>query len=218
MTGKAWPAYFAKINASNGFASALQDQLTEYEDDIFVDSNSCVKISDITKGKTFPIRKLHELLTRNFQMESRPSLFRTRATSSQFTKRCHALEQGSCEYPKIHFSDQNGVSETACSSIESDNTISPLNISSSLTETIFETYSIRPDFLRILLSFGDEPHIAEARSSNHAQTILSNDDCKCKLPLQGAEGATLLIGTTRRRHVQTQLRRDEWSGTQKQLV
>lgn len=179
MTGKAWPAYFAKINASNGFASALQDQLTEYEDDIFVDSGSCVKISDITKGRLFLVSNLQKLLTRSFQMESRPSLFRTRATSSQFTKCCHVLKQGSCECPKIHFSDQNEVSKPACSSIQSDNTISPLNISSSLTETIFETYSIRPDFLRILLSFGDEPHIAEARSSNHAQTVLSNGDCKC---------------------------------------
>ncbi|ETS76549.1 hypothetical protein PFICI_11936 [Pestalotiopsis fici W106-1] len=139
MTEKAWPRYFANVNASNGFASALQDQLTEYEDDIFVTQNSCMKITDVTK-EGIKSHLIHNEI--------------------DFLSTYKALPR----------------STTRIISVESDNTISPLNINSSLAETLFNVYSIRPDFLRILLSFGDEPHIAEARSSNHAQTTSSNGD------------------------------------------
>lgn len=53
-------------------------------------------------------------------------------------------------------------------SVYSECTIEPLQISSELMCAIMLKYNVHPDFLRVLFSFGEEPHLAEASSSNIA--------------------------------------------------
>lgn len=50
-------------------------------------------------------------------------------------------------------------------SIFSKRTISPLQISSSLMRKLLYYYKVDPNFLRIIFSFGEEPHLAESSSS-----------------------------------------------------
>jgi hypothetical protein len=50
------------------------------------------------------------------------------------------------------------------SSIYSERTIEPLQITSELMRKILHKYEVHPDFLRVLFSFGEEPHLAEASS------------------------------------------------------
>jgi hypothetical protein len=52
--------------------------------------------------------------------------------------------------------------------VYSERTIGPLQISSNLMCGIMLKYDIHPDFLRVLFSFGEEPHLAEASSGNIA--------------------------------------------------
>ncbi|ORY60026.1 uncharacterized protein BCR38DRAFT_488219 [Pseudomassariella vexata] len=59
-------------------------------------------------------------------------------------------------------------------SIHSPRTIAPLKITSSLAAKVFQTYEVKENFLRVLLSFGDEPHQSEAGSSN--RTFVSSPD------------------------------------------
>jgi hypothetical protein len=52
--------------------------------------------------------------------------------------------------------------------VYSERTIEPLQISSKLMGGIMLKYDIHPDFLRVLFSFGEQPHLAEASSGNIA--------------------------------------------------
>ncbi|KUJ15959.1 uncharacterized protein LY89DRAFT_587507 [Mollisia scopiformis] len=61
-----------------------------------------------------------------------------------------------------------GKSRIRIISIYSERTIEPLQITSILTRKILHKYKVHPDFLRVLFSFGEEPHIAEASSNNLA--------------------------------------------------
>jgi hypothetical protein len=54
------------------------------------------------------------------------------------------------------------------SSIYSERTIYPLQITSDLLCKILRKYEVHPDFFRVVLSFGEEPHLAEASSGNLA--------------------------------------------------
>jgi hypothetical protein len=54
------------------------------------------------------------------------------------------------------------------SSIYSERTIYPLQITSDLLCKILRKYDVHPDFFRVVLSFGEEPHLAEASSGNLA--------------------------------------------------
>ncbi|KAI1075591.1 hypothetical protein F5B20DRAFT_594948 [Whalleya microplaca] len=60
-------------------------------------------------------------------------------------------------------------------SIHSPRTIAPLKITSSLAAKMLDVYDVNEGFLRVLLSFGDEPHQSEASSSNKTY-IASGDD------------------------------------------
>ncbi|KAL1979978.1 hypothetical protein VTN96DRAFT_4843 [Rasamsonia emersonii] len=51
-------------------------------------------------------------------------------------------------------------------SIYSENSIRPLMITSELMCHILRRHKVHPDFLHVLLSFGEEPHVAEAGSSH----------------------------------------------------
>ncbi|EXF81345.1 hypothetical protein CFIO01_01007 [Colletotrichum fioriniae PJ7] len=51
-------------------------------------------------------------------------------------------------------------------SVSSARTINPLRITSSVAARLFDRYKVRAEFLRVLLSFGDEPHQSEAGSAN----------------------------------------------------
>lgn len=53
-------------------------------------------------------------------------------------------------------------------SIYSERTIEPLQITSEIMRKMLFNYNVHPDFLRVLFSFGEEPHIAEASSNNLA--------------------------------------------------
>ena len=52
------------------------------------------------------------------------------------------------------------------SSIFSNRTISPLNITAALLEQLFSRYNIAPEFADVIASFGQEPNIAEGSSNN----------------------------------------------------
>jgi len=55
-------------------------------------------------------------------------------------------------------------------SIYSENSITPLNITSGLMCHILGGHDVHPDFLQVVLSFGEQPHIAEAGCSNYSYT------------------------------------------------
>ncbi|KAI0009695.1 hypothetical protein F4779DRAFT_617338 [Xylariaceae sp. FL0662B] len=59
-------------------------------------------------------------------------------------------------------------------SIHSRRTIAPLKITSALAAKMLRVYAVNEGFLRILLSFGDEPHQSEASSSN--KTYVASGD------------------------------------------
>jgi len=59
--------------------------------------------------------------------------------------------------------------------VYSERTIEPLQISSELMCALMLKYNIHSDFLRVLLSFGEEPHLAEASSSNIAVHSLGQE-------------------------------------------
>jgi hypothetical protein len=52
------------------------------------------------------------------------------------------------------------------SSVFSNRTIAPLNITSGLLERMFSEYDIAPEFADVVASFGQEPNIAEGSSNN----------------------------------------------------
>ncbi|KAJ0376807.1 hypothetical protein COL26b_004859 [Colletotrichum chrysophilum] len=54
-------------------------------------------------------------------------------------------------------------------------TINPLRITSPLAARLFDKYQVRAEFLRVLLSFGDEPHLSEAGSANSIFLPQGND-------------------------------------------
>ncbi|KAI3528936.1 hypothetical protein CSPX01_15888 [Colletotrichum filicis] len=60
-------------------------------------------------------------------------------------------------------------------SISSARTINPLRITSSIAGKLFDRYQVRAEFLRVLLSFGDEPHQSEAGSANSSFVPQGND-------------------------------------------
>ncbi|KAF8848232.1 hypothetical protein BDZ45DRAFT_606259, partial [Acephala macrosclerotiorum] len=59
-------------------------------------------------------------------------------------------------------------SNSHSSSIYSERTIETLQITSELMRKLLHKYEVHPDFLRVLFSFGEEPHLAEASSNNLA--------------------------------------------------
>jgi hypothetical protein len=67
-------------------------------------------------------------------------------------------------------------------SVYSERTIEPLQITSKLMRKILHKYEVHPDFLRVLFSFGEEPHLAEASSGNLAIHSPSGGET-CKLHL-----------------------------------
>jgi len=67
-------------------------------------------------------------------------------------------------------------------SVYSERTIEPLQITSELMRKILHKYEVHPDFLRVLFSFGEEPHLAEASSDNLAIHSLSGGET-CELHL-----------------------------------
>ncbi|KAI8629047.1 hypothetical protein F5Y19DRAFT_88008 [Xylariaceae sp. FL1651] len=66
------------------------------------------------------------------------------------------------------------ASGTRIISIPSARTIAPLKINSEQAAKVFQSHAIHPHFLRVLLSFGDEPHLSEASSSSTSYT--ASDD------------------------------------------
>ncbi|KAI3321710.1 hypothetical protein HD806DRAFT_145170 [Xylariaceae sp. AK1471] len=66
------------------------------------------------------------------------------------------------------------ASGTRIISIPSARTIAPLKIQSEYAAKVFRSHGVHPNFLRVLLSFGDEPHLSEASSSNTSYT--ASDD------------------------------------------
>jgi len=60
-------------------------------------------------------------------------------------------------------------------SISSSRTINPLRITSPLAARLFERYRVRTEFLRVLLSFGDEPHQSEASSASNTFVPLEDE-------------------------------------------
>ncbi|KAH6682289.1 hypothetical protein F5X68DRAFT_263268 [Plectosphaerella plurivora] len=60
-------------------------------------------------------------------------------------------------------------------SISSTRTITPLRITSSMAARLFSHHNVRLDFLRVLLSFGGEPHQSEANSANSTFVQLGDD-------------------------------------------
>lgn len=63
-------------------------------------------------------------------------------------------------------------------SISADSTIEPLNISFTWCARLFEAYQVRPEFLQVLLAFGNEPLRAEACSASNAYIPTWDDGCK----------------------------------------
>ncbi|KAK3377585.1 hypothetical protein B0H63DRAFT_547088 [Podospora didyma] len=61
-------------------------------------------------------------------------------------------------------------------SIYSDRTIAPLKATSKVMSLILEQYAVKPDFLPVLLSFGDEPQLSEASSSNFVYDSISQQE------------------------------------------
>jgi hypothetical protein len=68
------------------------------------------------------------------------------------------------------------------SSIYSERTIEPLQISSQLMRKILYKYEVDPHFLQVVFSFGEEPHLAEA-SSNYL-AIHSNTPDRTGTPVE----------------------------------
>lgn len=68
----------------------------------------------------------------------------------------------------------NSFSGTRIISISSSITVAPLQITSELASALLDRCDIRTDFLRVLLSFGDEPHGSEASSGTH--TFIPQDN------------------------------------------
>jgi hypothetical protein len=66
------------------------------------------------------------------------------------------------------------------SSIYSERTIEPLQITSELMRKILHKYEVHPDFLRVLFSFGEEPHLAEASSHYLAIHSRKEEQETCK--------------------------------------
>lgn len=54
----------------------------------------------------------------------------------------------------------------------------PLRITSPMAARLFDHYNVRTDFLRVLLSFGGEPHQSEAISANSTFVPLGDDACE----------------------------------------
>ena len=60
------------------------------------------------------------------------------------------------------------------SSIHSRKSILPLNITQDLMRKILSYYQVESNFLDVLYSFGDEPHLAEGGSSNVVTMTTAN--------------------------------------------
>jgi hypothetical protein len=77
----------------------------------------------------------------------------------------------------------NFTNHRLSSSIYSKSSIKPLMITSELMCQVLQRHSIHPDFLQVVLSFGEEPHVAEAGSSNSAVYSSQNGaPNSCKYP------------------------------------
>jgi hypothetical protein len=63
------------------------------------------------------------------------------------------------------------------SSIYSRNTISPLDITHDLLESIFVEYDIHADFADVVASFGQDPNLAEGSSNNATIHKKASGDC-----------------------------------------
>lgn len=72
--------------------------------------------------------------------------------------------------------DHAPASGTRIISISSSRTISPLRITSHLAAILLDRCDVKKDFLRVLLSFGDQPHESEASSGNHTFIPLDNQE------------------------------------------
>ena len=71
-------------------------------------------------------------------------------------------------------SDRSLLMKNIPSSLHSTISPLPLNITETLMRKLLAHYQVDPTFLSVLFSFGGTPHLAETRSSNVANTELSD--------------------------------------------
>lgn len=87
---------------------------------------------------------------------------------------CRAYSDGNSLWTAIN-NDPPYRTRMQIISIYSERTIYPLQITSDLLCKILRKYDVHPDFFRVVLSFGEEPHLAEASSGNLAIHPLGAD-------------------------------------------
>ena len=63
------------------------------------------------------------------------------------------------------------------SSLHSSKSLLPLEITESLMRKLMTRYKIDPNFLRILFSFGEVPHLSESGSNNLSVTETKDGSC-----------------------------------------
>lgn len=72
-------------------------------------------------------------------------------------------------------------------SIRSERTIGPLGLTAELLLHICATYKVHPDFLQVVLSFGDEPHVTEAGSTNFSLHLNGTEEARIAYELRYVE-------------------------------
>lgn len=87
------------------------------------------------------------------------------------------------------------------SSIFSNRTIAPLNITSALLEQVFTQYNIPHDFSDVVASFGQEPNIAEGSSNNATLNVNEAGDSTLSYQIRYVEqNGRVMQNTWSRRH------------------
>ena len=81
---------------------------------------------------------------------------------------CQCIHVQHCFAPNVCLQDL-----LPSSSIYSDNTISPLLVTSTLMSKILQKHHVHPNFIQVLLSFGEVPHGAEAGTSYSSMEVSS---------------------------------------------
>ncbi|KAF2097250.1 hypothetical protein NA57DRAFT_77504 [Rhizodiscina lignyota] len=72
-------------------------------------------------------------------------------------------------------------------SIYSESTIDPLEVSPHVLEKILSRYEVHSDFMHVVASFGDEPHLAESSCSNMAMKSTDTGDIEISYQIRYVE-------------------------------